>query len=113
MCTDGLLKITDGVFAPYRSMIADGLGVEALQKGQVDAFVAPELHATMALDAGFKVLVDLQEYELPVAGSAILVDRGWLEDNKDAARRFVKSAVEAIARLKNDKQATFRSRGNR
>jgi len=93
------------------SMIADGLGVDALQQGHVDAFVAPELHATMAVDAGFKVLVDLQEYKLPIAGSAFLVDRDWLEDNRDAARRFVKSAVEAIALLKNDKQATFRTLG--
>ena len=93
------------------SMIANGLGVEALQLGHVDAFIAPELHATMAVDAGFKVLVDLQEYELPVAGSAFLVDRDWLKDNRDAARRFVKSTVEAIALLKNDKEATFRTLG--
>ncbi len=93
------------------SMIANGLGVEPLQSGHVDAFIAPELHATMAVDAGFKVLVDLQDYELPVAGSAFLVDRDWLRDNRDAARRFVKSAVEAIALMKNDKQATFRTLG--
>ena len=93
------------------SMIGDGLGVEALQKGQVDAFIAPELHATMAVDAGFRVLVDLAEYDLPVAGSAFLVDRAWLRDNPDAARRFVRSAVEAIALMKNDKQAAFRSLG--
>jgi len=91
------------------SMIAGGLGVDALQQGHVDAFIAPELHATMAVDAGFKVLVDLQEYQLPVAGSAFLVDRSWLEDNRDTARRFVRSAVQAIAMLKNDKQATFRT----
>ena len=93
------------------SMIAGGLGVDALQQGHVDAFIAPELHATMAVDAGFKVLVDLQDYQLPVAGSAFLVDRSWLEDNRDTARRFVKSAVEAIAMLKNDKEATFRTLG--
>ncbi len=93
------------------SMMRNGLAVEALQKGHVDAIVAPELHAAMAVNAGFKVLVDLGEYDLPIAGSAILVDRAWLEDNRDAARRFVRSAVEAIALLKNDKQATFRTLG--
>lgn len=93
------------------SMLSGGLGVEALQNGYVDAFVAPELHATMVVNAGFKVLVDLSEYDLPVAGSAIVVDRAWLKDNRDTARRFVKSAVEAIALLKNDKQATFRTVG--
>ncbi len=91
------------------SMMANALGVDALQKGHVDAIIAPELHATMAVDAGFRVLVDLQEYELPVAGSSFLIDRNWLQDNRDAARRFVKSAVEAIALLKKDKQATFRT----
>ncbi len=93
------------------SMMANALGVEALQEGHVDAIIAPELHATMAVDAGFNVVVDLQDYELPVAGSSFLVNRDWLKDNPDAARRFVKSAVEAIALLKTDKQAAFRTLG--
>jgi NitT/TauT family transport system substrate-binding protein len=91
------------------SMMADGLGVAPLQKGYVDAIIGPELHTTMAVDAGYKVLVDLGEYELPVAGSSFLVDRAWLEENRDTAGRFIKSSVEAIALLKNDKQAAFRT----
>jgi NitT/TauT family transport system substrate-binding protein len=91
------------------SMMGGGLGVASLQKGHVDAMIGPELHTTMAVDAGFKVLVDLGEYELPVAGSSFLVDRAWLEDNRDTARRFIKSSVEAIALLKNDKEAAFRT----
>jgi ABC-type nitrate/sulfonate/bicarbonate transport system substrate-binding protein len=91
------------------SMLGDGLGVEPLKKGYIDAFIAPELHATMAVDAGFKVLADLGDYELPVAGSSFLVDREWLEENRDAAAKFVKSAVDAIALLKMDKEATFRT----
>jgi len=91
------------------SMMGDGLGVAPLENGYVDAFIAPELHATMALDAGFKELADLQDYELPVAGSAFLVDREWLKENREAAAAFVKSAVDAIALLKNDKEATFRT----
>jgi ABC-type nitrate/sulfonate/bicarbonate transport system substrate-binding protein len=91
------------------SMMGNGLGVAPLENGYVDAFIAPELHATMAIAAGFKELADLQDYELPVAGSAFLVDREWLKDNRDAAAAFVKSAVDAIALLKNDKEATFRT----
>ena len=91
------------------SMLGDGLGVAPLQDGYVDAFIAPELHATMAIGAGFKELADLEDYELPVAGSAFLVDREWLKDNRDAAAAFVKSAVDAIALLKNDKEATFKT----
>jgi ABC-type nitrate/sulfonate/bicarbonate transport system substrate-binding protein len=91
------------------SMMGDGLGVAPLENGYVDAFIAPELHATMAVAAGYKVLADLQDYDLPVAGSAFLVDREWLKNNRDAAAKFVKSAVDAIALLKNDKEATFRT----
>lgn len=91
------------------SMMGDALGVSALQEGHVDAIISPELHTTMALEAGFKILVDLGDYELPVAGSSFLFDRSWLADNRDTASRLMKSYVEAIALLKNDKLAAFRT----
>ena len=91
------------------SMLGEALGVEALQRNQVDAIIGPELHSTMAVDAGFKVLADLGDYNLPVAGSSFLFDREWLAQHPDTAKRFMKSAVEAIAVLKTDKQAAFRS----
>jgi len=70
------------------SMMGNGLSVEALHKGYVDAFIAPELHTTMAVAAGFKVLVDLGEYKFRIAGSAFLVNREWLKDNWDTAGRL-------------------------
>ena len=86
-------------------MMSYALRVEALQKGYVDAFVAPELNATMAVNAGYSVIVDLADYNLPMAGSSFLVDREWLKTNREAARAFVKSAIEAVAMLKNDKES--------
>lgn len=91
------------------SMMGDALGVDALELGQVDAIIGPELHSTMAVDAGYKVLADLADYKLPVAGSSFLFDRDWLAQNPEIARRFMKSAVEAIALLKTDKDASFRA----
>ena len=91
------------------SMMSDALGVDALDDGYVDAIIAPELHATMAVAAGYKILVDLGDYNFPVAGSAFLFDREWLADNHDEAERLIKSYVEAIALLKTDKEATFRA----
>jgi ABC-type nitrate/sulfonate/bicarbonate transport system substrate-binding protein len=91
------------------SMMSDALGVDALEAGNVEAIIAPELHATMAVDAGYRILVDLGEYQLPVAGSSFLFDRKWLAENPDTARRLIKSYVEAIALLKTDKEATFRA----
>lgn len=91
------------------SMLGEALGVEALELDQVDAIIGPELHATMAVDAGYKILADLGDYNLPVAGSSFLFDREWLSQHPDTAKRFIKSSVEAVALLKNDKQAAFRS----
>ena len=91
------------------SLMGDALAVEALQKGYVDAFMADELHETMAVHAGYKVIVDMVDYNLPVPGSGFAVDREWYKNNPEAARRFMKSTVEAIALLKTDKQATFKT----
>lgn len=91
------------------SLLSDALNVESLQKGYTDAFVASELHATMAVAAGFKELVDLSKYNLPNAGSSVQVNRAWLKTNQETARRFIKSTVEAIALLKKDKKAAFSS----
>ncbi|MGH8224109.1 MAG: ABC transporter substrate-binding protein [Woeseiaceae bacterium] len=91
------------------SMLGEALGVEALELDQVDAIIGPELHSTMAVNAGYKVLADLGDYNLPVAGSSFLFDREWLAQHPETAKRFIKSAVEAVAVLKNDKEAAFRS----
>ncbi len=91
------------------SLMSEALALEALQKGYVDAFMADELHETMSVKAGYKVIVDMVDFNLPLAGSAFAVDRTWLKNNQDAARRFIKSTVEAIALLKTDKQATFKT----
>ena len=91
------------------SMMGEALGVESLDAGHVDAIIAPELHATMAVDKGYRIIADLGDYNLPVAGSSFLFDRQWLKDNEDTARRLIKSYVEAIALLKTDKEATFQT----
>jgi NitT/TauT family transport system substrate-binding protein len=91
------------------SLMSDGLAVEALQNGYIDAFVADNMHGTMAMAAGFHVIVDLADYNSSTAGSSLMVDREWLKDNQDAVRKFIKSSVEAVALLKTDKEATFKT----
>ena len=91
------------------SMMGDALGVDVLDAGHIDAMVAAELHATMAIDSGYKVIVDLGDYNLPAAGSSFLFDREWLPENRETARRLIRSFVDAVATLKTDKAATFRT----
>jgi len=89
------------------SLMGNALAVEALLNGQIDALIGPELIGTMALMNDFNVLTDLSSYHFPVAGSALVADREWYLNNPLAARAFIKSAVEAIAMMKTDKQFSF------
>lgn len=89
------------------SLMGGALGLDALMNGQVDAIIGPELHATMALVNDFNAPVDLADYHFPVAGSALVADREWYKNNTEAARAFIKSAVEAIAEMKTNKQLAF------
>jgi NitT/TauT family transport system substrate-binding protein len=89
------------------SLMSGANTMDALKSGRVDAIIASELHETLALAAGYKMLVDLAKYNLPNAGSGVNVSRAYLKNNPEAVRRFVKSTVEAIALVKRDKQAAF------
>ena len=89
------------------SLMSGANTMDALKSGRVDAIIASELHETMALAAGYKILVDLAQYNIPNAGSGVSVSRAWLKDNRETARRFVKSTIEMIALVKRNKQAAF------
>jgi NitT/TauT family transport system substrate-binding protein len=89
------------------SLMSGANTMDALKSGRVDAIIASELHETMALGAGYKILVDLAKYNIPNAGSGVSVSRAWLKDNRETARRFVKSTIEMIALVKRNKQAAF------
>lgn len=91
------------------SLMSGGLNVESLQKGYTDAFIASELHETMAMAAGFRDLLDLSQYNIPNAGSSVQVNRAWLKNNREAAFRLTKSLVEALALLNKDKNAAVSS----
>jgi ABC-type nitrate/sulfonate/bicarbonate transport system substrate-binding protein len=89
------------------SLMSGANTMDALKSGRVDAIIASELHETLALAAGYKMLVDLAKYNIPNAGSGLNVERAYWKANPEAVRRFVKSTVEAIALVKRDKQAAF------
>ena len=92
---------------PHRdvTLVGDSLNVESLENGTIDALMGPELHGTMALMNDFPVLEDMANIGFPVAGSALQVDRTWYRNNPEAARAFVKTAVDAIAFMKQNKSA--------
>jgi NitT/TauT family transport system substrate-binding protein len=87
----------DIILVQHASTIAD------IMNGRTDAIFGGAVEAALAPKSGLNDVVDLEQYHLPFAGSGINVERSWLRDNRDTAAHFVKSAVEAVALMKNDR----------
>jgi ABC-type nitrate/sulfonate/bicarbonate transport system substrate-binding protein len=89
------------------SLFVNGAGADVIRSGRVDAFTADEIASADAIRQGFRDLVDTGIYKFPMPGSGMNADKAWLASNHEAAARFVKSAVDAVALLQNDKPAAF------
>ena len=89
------------------SLIGNAMSIDVLKRGRVDVIVGDEVAWTSALAAGYKVIVDLNRYRIPMAGSGVNAAKDWLGKNREAAARFVKSTVDAIALLKTDRAAAY------
>ncbi|HEV8022864.1 MAG TPA: ABC transporter substrate-binding protein [Candidatus Lustribacter sp.] len=91
------------------SLMADGTAYDVLAKGREDAFVGDEILQAMASKLGYRDLLDLSTYHIPLAGSGINAERTWLRDHRDIAARFVKATVDALALVKTNKAVAFAS----
>ncbi|MCZ6489593.1 MAG: ABC transporter substrate-binding protein [Acidobacteria bacterium] len=80
-----------------------------LRDGVIDAFVSGEMATYKAIGEGYKLLVETTKWNEPMASNGVNVDRAWLQNNREVARRLVKSMVEAIAMMKKDKQVAYRA----
>lgn len=91
------------------SMYMDGGDVGAIQKGQVDVIAGSEISIAAAKKLGLNDLIDLSQFNWPMPGSGVMALSNWLPNNHDAAMRFMKATVEAIALMKNNRQAAYAS----
>jgi NitT/TauT family transport system substrate-binding protein len=89
------------------SLFVNGAGTDVIRSGRLDAFTSDEIASAEAIRQGFRDLVDTGIYKFPMPGSGVNADKAWLPNNHEAAARFVKSAVDAIALLQTDKDAAF------
>jgi ABC-type nitrate/sulfonate/bicarbonate transport system substrate-binding protein len=89
------------------SLMANGAGPDLVKSGRVDAYTADEIAVGEAVKAGLRDLLDTASYQLPMPGSGVNALARWLPNNREAAARFVKSTVDAIALIKTDRQAAF------
>jgi NitT/TauT family transport system substrate-binding protein len=91
------------------SMFSSGGAPKDVLEDRVDAFASDELGVYAAKKMGLKDLVDLRPYGFVMPGSGVNALAEWLPKNRDAAARFIKATVEAIALIQNDKQAALSS----
>ena len=91
------------------SLMSDGTAYDVLAAGREDAFVADEITQAMAAKLGYRDLVDLSTYHIPLAGSGINVSRAWLRDHRDVTARFVKATIDALALVKTNKAVAVAS----
>lgn len=81
--------------------------VAALQQGAVDAIVTQPPNGTQTRDKGFKKVMDFTKY--PAAANAYTVTGQYHKVNSKAVAAFVKSEVECLSILHQDKAQTIAS----
>jgi NitT/TauT family transport system substrate-binding protein len=76
----------------------------ALLSGAIDGGVAQPPDQIALEDKGFHVIYDLAAQKLPSVGDCIVVNRQWMNANKDVMQRYMDSIVQAIALSKKNKE---------
>jgi NitT/TauT family transport system substrate-binding protein len=94
------------------SLIAVGsleLRTAALKSGAIQATMdqPPGVYELETL--GFHQLINLAELKLPTTNNGVVVQRSWLNANKDTAQKFIDSIVEGIAVSRTDKSVAVSS----
>jgi ABC-type nitrate/sulfonate/bicarbonate transport system substrate-binding protein len=79
----------------------------SLTVGAMDATILSPPHLTMAVKAGYRVLADMGEMRANFSQSTLYVRRGYLRENRDVVKRFVKAYAEAVHVIKTDRERTL------
>jgi ABC-type nitrate/sulfonate/bicarbonate transport system substrate-binding protein len=89
------------------SMFSGVDGVDTAAKYKMDAILAAPLARAEALRVGYHDLGDLSRFHFVILGSGVAALKSWLPSHRSTAAAFIKSTVEAIALMKQDKNVTF------
>src|SRR5712692_7099219 len=68
----------------------------SLTVGNVDATILSPPHLLMAVKAGYRVLADMGEMRANFSQSTLYVRRGYLRENRDVVKRFLRAYSEAV-----------------
>jgi NitT/TauT family transport system substrate-binding protein len=79
----------------------------ALLNGAIDGGVAQPPDQLALEDKGFHVIYDLAAQKLPSVGDSIVVQRAWLNANREVVQRYIDSIVQGIALSKKSKDQSI------
>jgi len=77
----------------------------ALEAGKVQAAMLPRPDNFVALKKGF---YNLMTVRLPYQSTGVVTTRTFIRENPDIVRRYVRSQIEAIHRIKTDREAAIK-----
>jgi ABC-type nitrate/sulfonate/bicarbonate transport system substrate-binding protein len=75
--------------------------LSALEKGRVQAAMLNPPDNVMAQKRGFYSLINVR---LPYQGVGVSTTRTFIRENPDVVRRYVRSQIEAVHRIKTDRE---------
>ena len=79
----------------------------SLTVGRIDAAILSPPHLTMAVKAGYRLLADMGAMQANFAQSTLYVRHGYLRENRDVVKRFLKGYAEAVRLVKTDRERTI------
>jgi NitT/TauT family transport system substrate-binding protein len=85
----------------------------ALMAGRMDATILSPPHLTIATQAGYRVLADMGDMNVSFTQSSLYARGGYLKENRDRAKRFLRAYAEAIHVIKTDRTRTLKVFANR
>lgn len=90
-------------------IVLDARDVPSLESGVVDAIVATEFRYEEARRAGFSILEDTRDWDMPIGGNSVKVAPEWLAspENRDTAKRVLMALTEALAIFHENRDRTL------
>ncbi len=85
----------------------------ALTAGRVDATLLSPPHLTQAVKAGYRVLADMGEMRSNFSQSTVYVRGGYLRENRELVKRFLKAYSDAVHLIKKDRERVLKIFENR
>jgi ABC-type nitrate/sulfonate/bicarbonate transport system substrate-binding protein len=80
----------------------------SLMTGRTDATILSPPHLTIAVKSGYRVLADMGDMSANFPQSTLNVKGGYMRDNRDLVKRFVRSYAEAIHVIKTSRERTIK-----